>query len=103
MDHPMRLLVALLALLVASGACAADSARSRLEAFSKTLSSVGGSFQQSVTDANGHRGDESRGTFALAAPRQFRWETTAPYQQTIVADGARVWVYEPDLEQVSVR
>jgi len=74
-----------------------------MEAFSKGLNSVSGSFAQSVTDANDHRGDESRGTLALEAPRQFRWETLAPYQQTIVADGAHVWVYEPDLEQVSVR
>lgn len=74
-----------------------------MEAFSKSLHSISGSFEQSVTDANGHRGDESRGTLALEAPRQFRWETKEPYEQTIVADGARVWIYEPDLEQVSVR
>ncbi|GAA0703807.1 outer membrane lipoprotein chaperone LolA [Dokdonella soli] len=74
-----------------------------METFSKGLHSVTASFSQSVTDANGHRGDESRGTLALEAPRQFRWETSAPYQQTIVADGAKVWVYEPDLQQVSVR
>jgi len=99
----MRLFAALIALTVASDAIAADNARTRMEAFSKGLNSVSGSFAQSVTDANGHRGDESRGTLALEAPRQFRWETLAPYQQTIVADGAHVWVYEPDLEQVSVR
>jgi outer membrane lipoprotein carrier protein len=99
----MRLLAAFIAVTVASDVLAADNARSRMEAFSKALTSVGGQFSQSVTDANGHRGDESRGTLALQAPRQFRWETTEPYQQTIVADGSRVWVYEPDLEQVSVR
>jgi len=99
----MRLFAALIALTVASDAIAADNARTRMEAFSKGLNSVSGSFAQSVTDANDHRGDESRGTLALEAPRQFRWETLAPYQQTIVADGAHVWVYEPDLEQVSVR
>ena len=99
----MRLLAALIALIVAQDVVAADSARARMEAFSKALNSVSGRFTQSVTDANGHRGDESRGTLALEAPRQFRWETTAPYQQTIVADGSKVWVYEPDLEQVSVR
>ncbi|HEY6544799.1 MAG TPA: outer membrane lipoprotein chaperone LolA [Dokdonella sp.] len=82
---------------------AADSARTRMEAFSRGLQSVSGRFSQSVTDANGHQGDASSGTFALQAPRQFRWETLSPYQQTIVADGRRVWVYEPDLEQVSVR
>jgi len=98
----MRSIVLVLALLVVS-ASAADSARVRMEAFSKDLKSVTADFSQSVTDANGHRGDESRGTMALEAPRLFRWETKQPYQQTIVADGQRVWVYEPDLQQVSVR
>jgi len=92
-----------LLLLFAVSANAADSARSRMQAFSKDLKSVTADFDQSVTDANDHRGDESHGTMALQAPRQFRWETKKPYQQTIVADGQRVWVYEPDLEQVSVR
>ena len=98
----MRSIVLVLALLIVS-ASAADSARVRMEAFSKDLKSVTADFSQSVTDANGHRGDESRGTMALEAPRLFRWETKQPYQQTIVADGQRVWVYEPDLQQVSVR
>jgi outer membrane lipoprotein carrier protein len=40
---------------------------------------------------------------SLEAPRQFRWETLSPYKQTIVADGSRVWLYDPDLEQVTVR
>jgi outer membrane lipoprotein carrier protein len=39
----------------------------------------------------------------LKAPRQFRWDVTAPYQQLIVADGEKVWIYDPDLEQVTVR
>ena len=89
--------------LCAADVHAADSARARMEAFSKDLKSVTADFTQSVTDANGEKGDQSHGTFALQAPRQFRWETRQPYQQTIVADGTRVWVYEPDLQQVSVR
>ena len=99
----MRVLIFLLVLVFAACVHAGEGARVRLEAFSKSLQSISGHFEQSVTDANGHRGDESRGTLALQAPRQFRWQTTAPYEQTIVADGAHVWVYEPDLEQVSVR
>lgn len=99
----MRLLTAMMACLVCLPVFAADGARARMEAFSKDLHAVTASFSQSVTDANGRRGDESRGTLALEAPRQFRWETAQPYQQTIVADGIRVWVYEPDLQQVSVR
>lgn len=99
----MRVLIFLLVLVFAACVHAGEGARVRLEAFSKSLQSISGHFEQSVTDANGHRGDESRGTLALQAPRQFRWQTTAPFEQTIVADGAHVWVYEPDLEQVSVR
>jgi outer membrane lipoprotein carrier protein len=98
----MRTLL-LIATLFAATLAHADTARSRMEAFSKDLKSVTARFSQSVTDANGERGDESRGTMALMAPRQFRWETTDPYEQTIVADGTRVWVFEPDLQQVSVR
>ena len=93
----------LIASLFAATAAHAATARSRMEAFSKDLESVTADFSQTVTDANGERGDESRGTMALEAPRQFRWETKQPYEQTIVADGTRVWVYEPDLQQVSVR
>ena len=44
-----------------------------------------------------------RGELALKAPRQFRWDTVAPYAQLIVADGEKVWIYDADLEQVSVR
>jgi outer membrane lipoprotein carrier protein len=56
-----------------------------------------------VFDAHGNITGSSRGTLALEAPRLFRWNVTEPYQQLIVADGHKVWVYEPDLEQVTVR
>jgi outer membrane lipoprotein carrier protein len=105
-DHPdvmpARLAFAAIAFF-ALQAHAADSARSRMEAFSKDLKSVTATFSQSVTDANGEKRDASHGTLALQAPRQFRWETKQPYEQTIVADGTRIWVYDPDLQQVSVR
>ena len=40
---------------------------------------------------------------ALSAPRLFRWEYVRPHEQLIVADGKKVWMYEPDLEQATVR
>ncbi len=86
-----------------SALSAAESARVRMEKFSQGLQSVSADFNQSVTDANGHRGDASQGSLTLQAPRQFRWDTIKPYEQTLVADGQRVWIYEPDLQQVSVR
>ncbi|HZP67842.1 MAG TPA: outer membrane lipoprotein chaperone LolA [Rudaea sp.] len=87
----------------AAHAAGADTARARLDAFAHGLNALSGEFEQAVRGPNGGAGKTSHGTLALKAPRQFRWETTAPYKQTIVADGERVWIYDPDLEQVSVR
>jgi len=99
----MRLIVLLLVVGLSASASAADSARSRLDTFAKDLHSVSADFEQHVIDPNGGAGKTSKGTLALKAPRQFRWETKAPYQQVIVADSEKVWIYDPDLEQVTVR
>jgi outer membrane lipoprotein carrier protein len=82
---------------------ATGPARARLDAFATGLHSLTGHFSQTLTDLNGHASKNSSGTLALQAPRQFRWDTLAPYKQTIVADGSRVWMYDPELEQVTVR
>jgi outer membrane lipoprotein carrier protein len=93
----------LLGLLLSATVFAAEGARGRLDAFAKDLNSVSAEFEQHVLDPNGGAGKTSNGTLVLKAPRQFRWETKAPYQQLIVADGEKVWIYDPDLEQVTVR
>ncbi len=54
-------------------------------------------------DDNGRVRESSSGRVALSAPRLFRWEYTRPYPQLIVADGKTVWVFDPDLEQVTRR
>lgn len=84
-------------------AAAAGPARARLDAFAADLHSLTGRFTQTLTDVNGNTSKASAGTLALQAPRQFRWDTLTPYKQTIVADGSRVWLYDPELEQVTVR
>jgi len=99
----MRLFIFSVIFIIANNVLAADTARDRLNEFANHLDSVKAHFNQSVTDTNAHPGDESQGTLALQAPRQFRWETIKPYQQLIVADGNHVWIYDPDLEQATVR
>lgn len=99
----MRPTILLCLALVSFGASAADSARARLDAFAKGISSISADFTQQVYDPNGAAGKGSSGSLALKAPRQFRWNVAKPYQQLIVADGEKVWVYDPDLEQVTVR
>lgn len=98
---PIRLL-ALCLICVATGA-SADTARSRLDAFAKGLQAVSADFEQSTFDPGDKPGKKTTGTLAVQTPRQLRWEVTAPYQQLIVADGMNVWIYDPDLEQVTVR
>ena len=89
--------------LSAMAQAATGPARARLDTFATGLHSLTGQFTQSLTDINGQSTKTSSGTLALEAPRQFRWDTLAPYKQTIVADGSRVWMYDPELDQVTVR
>lgn len=81
----------------------AAGARDRLYAFTTDLLGLDGDFTQRVYDADGRLTEESSGRVALAQPRQFRWEYLKPFPQLIVADGDQLWVYDPDLEQVTVR
>lgn len=87
----------------ALAASTGTSARAQLRAFAHDLHTLSGHFRQTLINANGHGEKTSVGTVALQAPRQFRWQTTSPYKQLIVADGSHVWMYEPDLDQVTVR
>ena len=99
----MRILLMLGLLLGAGAATAAGTARAQLDAFANGLHSLSGNFNQTVYDPNGRSTQAAHGTLALQAPRQFRWDTQAPYKQVIVADGYKVWIYDPELEQVTVR
>lgn len=102
-----RLLLAATAVLLmslgTSALAATGPARARLNAFAHDLHSLTGHFSETLTNVNGQAGKASSGTMALQAPRQFRWDTLTPYKQVIVADGSRVWLYDPELEQVTVR
>ncbi len=61
-----------------------------------------GDFIQTVTTRSG-KVQVSQGDFAIQRPGKFRWNYRKPYEQLIVADGKEVWLYDPDLEQVTIR
>lgn len=95
-----RILALLLTLL--AGPALADSLAT-LERFYSGTRTLSGRFTQTVSDANGTVTETSSGQFSIQRPGRFSWDYQAPYQQTIVADGRELWVYEPDLDQVTVR
>ena len=62
-----------------------------------------GDFTQVVSDRNGKTLRQASGTFSLARPGKFRWAYEKPYAQLLVGDGQKVWIYDTDLNQVTIR
>ena len=100
MKQTLRLVLLGTAMLAST---AMAGARDDLKSFTTGLKGLDGQFTQQVYDAKGTLKESSSGRVALSAPRLFRWEYAKPYPQLIVADGKKVWVYDPDLQQVTVR
>lgn len=91
-------------LFACAGASADDEqARALLDAFVTDVQLVSGSFSQTVTGSDGRVKERSSGRFAIERPARFEWLYRAPYEQRIVADGVNLWLYDVDLEQVTVR
>ncbi|GAB2519482.1 outer membrane lipoprotein chaperone LolA [Lysobacter humi (ex Lee et al. 2017)] len=99
----MRALSIIAAGLMLATGTASAGARDDFAAFTKGLKSLDGRFSQQVFDPKGKLKEKSAGRVALAAPRHFRWEYSTPYPQQVIADGRTVWIYEPDLQQVTKR
>ena len=75
----------------------------RFAQFMGTTQSARANFEQQVFDRSGKLVQESRGSLAFSRPGKFRWTYEKPFAQLIVGDGSRVWVYDPDLQQVTVK
>lgn len=92
------LLMALLAPAISFGATTES-----LKAFLTQTTTAKGRFAQMVLDKNLKKLQESTGTMQFSRPGKFRWEYNKPYEQTIVGDGTRLWIYDKDLNQVTER
>ncbi len=75
----------------------------RLEAFLAEIRTLRARFVQEIVDEAGAPVQRSSGTVAVLRPGRFRWDYREPYRQLIVADGERLWIYDEDLAQVTVR
>lgn len=94
--------IAAVAALVGSAAARADAVDA-LRGFVRDVKSARATFTQTVTSADGKRRKTSSGEFEFLRPNRFRFAYTRPYAQLIVADGQKVWLHDPDLNQVSSR
>ena len=103
MRPPMkcRSFLALIALL-ASGLARADAV-DQLREFVREVKAGRASFTQTVVAPDGARRRTSTGSFEFQRPNRFRFAYAKPFEQLIVADGQKVWIYDPDLQQASSR
>lgn len=81
----------------------ADKAVTHLSALLAPLSAFDARFEQTLISAKGQELQRVSGSLQALRPGYFRWVTEAPLAQTLVADGEQVWIYDPDLEQVTVQ
>jgi len=93
---------AVFALLVASIAAHADAADT-LRAFIRDVNSGRAQFTQTVTSPDGAKKKTSTGSFEFSRPNRFRFAYAKPFEQLIVADGQKVWIFDADLNQASSR
>lgn len=96
------LVAALLAASIGQAAYA-NTARERLDSFFTDVKSLKGTFTQQVFDKKGAVTQNSSGDLFLSRPGRFRWVYKTPEPQEMIGDGKNVWVYDKDLEQVTVK
>jgi outer membrane lipoprotein carrier protein len=95
-------IIAALGLALAAGGAQADAV-DRLRAFARDVKTGQAAFTQTVTSADGTRRKVSSGQFEFERPNRFRLAYSKPFEQLIVADGQKVWIFDADLNQASSR
>ena len=93
----------LLLLLLLPGMALGASTVDELKTLLQQTTTARAHFAQIVLDSNMRMLQQATGTMQFSRPGKFRWEYDKPYEQIIVGDGARVWLYDKDLNQVTVR
>lgn len=90
-------------LLSPAPAQAADDGVAQLQRFVTSTPQASGRFTQTLVKEGGALARPSSGTFAYARPGRFRWDIQKPYEQLIVTDGKKLYFYDKDLQQVTIK
>ena len=75
----------------------------RLAAFVEGTRAARGAFTQTVFTKSGKKPQQASGTMMFVRPGKFRWVYDQPYQQVLVGDGEKLWIWDKDLNQVTVK
>lgn len=98
----MKYIFAVLILLVTQFSAHAGAIE-KLKTFIAATHSAQANFTQDVLDQNGKRIQSASGIMQFQRPGKFRWSYQKPYEQLIIGDGAKFWLYDVDLNQVTVK
>lgn len=79
------------------------SAAQDLASLLNGIKSMRAGFEQTIYDNNSQAVQQSSGSMALERPGKFRWEVIKPMPQMIIANAEKLWIYDPDLQQVTIR
>ncbi|KAB2933132.1 MAG: outer membrane lipoprotein chaperone LolA [Candidatus Contendobacter sp.] len=101
MIRTLKLIVLMLGLMLAAPSL--TSTPSPVQRYFQSLQSLRADFIQRVFDERGQVMQTSSGRMLMRKPGKFRWDYRTPAEQIIVADGERLWAYDVDLAQVTVR
>lgn len=103
----MRLIRMLLVAALSLGALQAQAddqvAIARLTEMLNKAQTITGRFSQLTLDGSGTQLQETSGELVLKRPGLFRWHTDEPMEQLLVSNGQKVWLYDPDLQQVTIQ
>ena len=75
----------------------------QLHQFLQSTRTLKAEFSQTVIAKSGRKPQQSSGLVAISRPGKLRWEIQKPYPQLVVGDGEKVWIHDPELQQVTVR
>ena len=97
------LMVAALGLAALNAQADDNVAINRLTEMLNKAQTITGRFSQLTLDGSGTQLQETSGELSLKRPGLFRWHTDAPMEQLLVSNGEKVWLYDPDLQQVTIQ
>ncbi len=99
----MKIIKIFLFLMVTTVAMAEPAPVQQLKTFLQQTKTLEADFKQVSMDQHGNPAQLSYGVFYLARPGKFRWNYLKPFVQEIVAKDNKVWFYDADLEQVTIK